>query len=359
VLAAGEETMLKSALFVVFCALGVICLPSARAETVESFYQGKTVTIVVSTGVGGVFDLTARTVAKYMPRYLPGKPTMIVRNMPGGGHVLATNFMFNQATRDGTYIGLVNNGMPLHQVLDGRGVRFDAAKFNWLGSAGLSNLMTVAWHTSGVKTIDDLMTHELITAATGAGSNGFIYPNAMNIVLGTKFKIVLGYKSSPEADLAMVRGEVAGRAGFSLSAILQEHPDWITDRKVAVLVQAGAEREKDFPDVPLMHELAKTPEQRQMLALISSPVSLGRPFFTTPDTPAERVAALRDAYAATMKDADFLAEARALNLDIKAMGGDRVAQIVEETVNVPAELIAKAKAVLDVPAGGPGAELAK
>jgi tripartite-type tricarboxylate transporter receptor subunit TctC len=352
--------MSKSALFMVLCAVGAaLSLPSARAETIESFYQGKTVTVVVSTGVGGVFDLTARTVAKYMPRYIPGKPTMIVRNMPGGGHVLATNFMFNQAAKDGTFMALVNNGMPLHQVLDGRGVRYDAMKFNWLGSAGLSNLMTVAWHTSGVKTVDDLMTHELITAATGAGSNGFIYPNAMNVVLGTRFKIVMGYKSSPEADLAMVRGEAAGRAGFSLSAILQEHPDWIADKKVAVLVQVGAEREKDFPDVPLMDELAKTPEQRQILALISSPVSLGRPFFTTPDTPAERVTALREAFAATMKDADFLAEARALNLDIKPMGGERVAQIVGETINVPAELIAKAKAVLEVPVGGPGAELAK
>jgi tripartite-type tricarboxylate transporter receptor subunit TctC len=341
------------------CALGVaLCLP-ARAETVESFYKGKTVTIVVSTGVGGVFDLTARTVAKYMPKYIPGKPTMIVKNMPGGGHVLATNFMFNQAAKDGTFIGLVNNGMPLHQVLDGRGVRFDAAKFNWLGSAGLSNLMTVAWSTSGVKTIEDVMTHELVTAATGAGSNGFIYPNAMNLVLGTKFKIVLGYKSSPEADLAMERGEAQARAGFSLSAILQEHPDWITDKKVAVLVQAGAEREQEFPDVPLMHELAKTPEQRRMLSLISSPVSLGRPFFTTPETPPERVAALRDAYAATMKDPDFLTEARALNLDIKPMDWERVTQIVDETINVPAELITQAKAVLDVPAGGPGAELAK
>jgi hypothetical protein len=203
------------------------------------------------------------------------------------------------------------------------------------------------------------MSRELVTAATGTGSNGFTYPNAMNIVLGTKFKIVLGYKSSPEADLAMVRGEAQARAGFSLSAIQQEHPDWITDKKVAFLVQVGAERERDFPDVPLMHELAKTPEQRSVLALISSPVSLGRPFFTTPDTPAERVAALRQAYDATMKDADFLAEARALNLDIKPMSGERVTQIVEETVNVPAELIAKAKVVLDVPAGGPGAELIK
>jgi tripartite-type tricarboxylate transporter receptor subunit TctC len=344
----------------VLCALGTaLGLPSARAETVESFYKGKTVTIVVSTGVGGVFDLTARTVAKYMPKYIPGKPTMIVKNMPGGGHVLATNFMFNQAAKDGTFLALVNNGMPLHQVLDGRGVRFDALKFDWLGSAGLSNLMTVAWSTSGVKTIEDVMTHELVTAATGTGSNAFIFPNAMNVVLGTKFKIVLGYKTSPEADLAMTRGEAQARAGFSLSAILQEHPDWIADKKVAVLVQAGAEREKDFPDVPLMHELAKTPEQRRILALISSPVSLGRPFFTTPDTPPERVAALRDAYAATMKDEDFLAEARALKLDIKPMSGERVAQIVDETINVPAELIAKAKAVLEVPAGSAGAEPAK
>ena len=351
--------MPKSASLMLFCALAVALGAPARAETVESFYKGKTVTIVVSTGVGGVFDLTARTVAKYMPKYIPGKPTMIVKNMPGGGHVLATNFMFNQAAKDGTFIGLVNNGMPLHQVLDGRGVRFDAAKFNWLGSAGLSNLMTVAWSGAGVKTIEDVMTHELITAATGAGSNGFIYPNAMNLVLGTKFKIVLGYKSSPEADLAMERGEAQARAGFSLSAILQEHPDWITDKKVAVLVQAGAEREQAFPDVPLMHELAKTPEQRRMLSLISSPVSLGRPFFTTPDTPPERVAALREAYAATMRDEDFLTEARQLNLDIKPMESERVTQIVDQTINVPAELIAKAKALLDVPAGGPGAEPAK
>jgi tripartite-type tricarboxylate transporter receptor subunit TctC len=352
--------MSKSPLFMVFCAIGsALCVPSARAETIEGFYKGKTVTIVASTGVGGVFDLTARTVAKYMPKYIPGKPTMIVRNMPGGGHVLATNFMFSQAAKDGTFIAIVNNGMPLHQVLDGRGVRYDALKFNWLGSAGLSNLMTVAWHTSGVKTVDDLMTHELITAATGAGSNGFIYPNAMNVMLGTKFKIVLGYKSSPEADLAMQRGEAQARAGFSLSAILQEHPDWITDKKVAVLVQVGAEREKDFSDVPLMHELAKTPQQRRILALISSPVSLGRPFFTTPDTPADRVAALREAFTATMMDEDFLTEARRLNLDIKPMGSERVTQIVDETINVPEGLIAKAKAVLEVPTGAPEAEVAK
>lgn len=352
--------MSKRAAIAILCALGFsLGSAAARAQSVESFYKGKTITIVVSTGVGGVFDITARTVAKYLPKYIPGNPTVIVKNMPGGGHVLATNFMFNQAPKDGTYIGLVLNGMPLHQVLDGRGVRFDTVKFNWLGSAGLSNLMTVAWATSGVKSIEDVMTHELVTAATGTGSNGFIFPNAMNIVLGTKFKIVLGYKASPEADLAMERGEVAARAGFSLSAIKQEHPDWIADKKVVMLVQAGAEREKDFPEVPLMQDLAKTPEQRSILTLISSPIALGRPFFTTPDTPADRVAALRDAYAATMNDPEFLAEADQLKLDIKSMPAEAVTHIVADTVNTPADLIAKAKAVLDVPAGGAGAELAK
>jgi tripartite-type tricarboxylate transporter receptor subunit TctC len=146
------KMMMRSAVLVAACALATAFSPPGRAETLESFYKGKTITIVVSTGVGGVFDLTARTVAKYIPKYIPGTPTVIVKNMPGGGHVLATNYMFNQAARDGTFIGLVINSMPLHQVLDGRGVRFETQKFNWLGSAGLSNLMTVAWHTAGVKT---------------------------------------------------------------------------------------------------------------------------------------------------------------------------------------------------------------
>src|SRR5262245_46020847 len=199
------------------------------ADPVEDFYKGKTVTVITSTGVGGPFDLTARALARHMPRYIPGRPTMIVRNMPGGGHVLATNFMFTQADKDGTFIATVNNSVPLHQVLDGRGVRFDARKFNWLGSTGTSNLLTVTWHTSGVRTIADVMARELVTGATGVGSGTFIYPNAMNVVLGTKFKIVMGYKSTAELDLALERGEVLARSGASLAGILQERGSWIKE----------------------------------------------------------------------------------------------------------------------------------
>src|SRR4029079_7184958 len=151
---------------------------AALADPVEDFYRGKTVTIITSTGVGGPFDLTARALAKYMPKYLPGRPGMIVKNMPGGGHVLATNYMYTQASKDGTFFATVNNIIPLHQVLDGRGVRFDARKFNWLGSTGGSNLFTCAWHTAGVKTIQDVMERELVTGATGMGSGTFIYQNA-------------------------------------------------------------------------------------------------------------------------------------------------------------------------------------
>jgi tripartite-type tricarboxylate transporter receptor subunit TctC len=337
--------MLKLAIVLV----GVFGMGVAQADTVEDFYKGKTITIVTSTGVGGPFDLTARALARHMPRYIPGRPAMIVRNMPGGGHVLATNFMFTQADKDGTFIATVNNSIPLHQVLDGRGVRFDARRFNWLGSTGTSNLLTVAWHTAGFRTIDDVMARELITGATGVGSGTFIYPNAMNVVLGTRFKIVMGYKSSAEVDLALERGEVLARSGASLAGILQERADWIKARKVVVLTQIGAEREKALPEVPLMHELAKTPEQRQILNLISLPPALGRPFFTTPDVPVERVAALRQAFEATMHDEAFLAEARQLNLDMNPFGGDRAAAIVNDTINSSPELLAKAKAVLDTP----------
>src|SRR5215475_6039964 len=327
--------------------IALICDTTAQADPVEDFYKGKTVTIVTSTGVGGPFDLTARALAKHMPKYVPGRPTMIVRNMPGGGNVLATNYMYTQAPKDGTALGVVNNIIPLHQVLDGRGVRFDARKFNWLGSTGGSNLFTWAWHTSGFKSMDDVMARELITGATGAGSGTFIYPNAMNMMLGAKHKIVMGYSSTAELDLAMERGEVQARGGASLAGMLQEHADWFREKKIVALVQIGVERDKDYPSVPLMHELGKTAEQRQVLTLVSSPPSLGRPFFTTQDVPADRVAALRAAFAATMKDEGFLMEARQLGLDMQPMQADVVTQIVFATINAPAEVVTKAKAAIE------------
>jgi Tripartite tricarboxylate transporter family receptor len=239
----------------------------------------------------------------------------------------------------------------LHQVIDGRGVRYDARKFNWIGATGVSNLMTVAWAASKVRAIEDVKKTDVPTGATGVGSGTFIYTNAMNIVLGTKFKMILGYGSSTDIDLAMERGEVVARGGFSLSGIKQERPDWIRDKKINVLVQVGSEREKDYPEVPLMHELAETPGQRQVLTLLSSPIALGRPFFAPPEVPAERLAALRAAFMDTMNDPAFVAEAQKLGMDFNSFDGTKVAKIVDDTVDSPPDAVERAKSMLQVPEG--------
>lgn len=324
----------------------------ASADAVADFYKGKTVTIVVSTGEGGTYDTIARTLAQVMPKHIPGQPHMVPRHMPGAGHVLATNFMFNQAAKDGTYIATIGNSIPLHQILDGKGVRYDARKFNWLGTTGISNLMTVAWATSGVKTFDDVLKKEVTAGSTGAGSGTMLYPTVVNNVLGAKFKIIAGYRKATEIDLAMQREEVVVRSGFSYGSLSNEHPDWIRDKKVNFLFQVGGIREADLPDVPLMTELAKTDEQRQILKLISSTVALGRPYLTTPEIPADRLNALRAAFNATMKDSEFLAAAKKLDFDLKPLGAGAVAEIVNDTVNTPADIVEKAKAAMEGAGGG-------
>lgn len=324
------------------------------AASAEDFYRGKTITIVTSTGAGGAFDLMARVISRHMPRHLPGGPTIVVRNMPGGGHTLATNYMFSTAPRDGTYLATVNNSIPLHQALDGRGVRFDARKFGWIGSTGISNLLNTVWHTSGVTSMSQAYTRQIVTGATGTGSGTYIYPNAMNQLLGTKFKIVTGYATSPQIDLAMERGEVEARSGASLAGYLSERPDWIKERKIIVISQIGASREKTLPDVPLIHELARNEEQARVLRLISSPVLVGRPFFAPPEVPADRLARLRSAFSATMADPAFLAEAGSLSLDLNPMGWEQLTRLVEETIATPPEMLTRAKSMIE-PAATDGA----
>jgi len=331
---------IASALVIVFSAT------AAMAQTASEFYKGKTLTIITSTGAGGPYDMVARLVGKYMTRHLPGQPSVVVQNMPGAGHVLATNYLYNQAPKDGTVVAVVANSIPLHQLIDGKGVRYDARKFNWIGSTGIANLVTVAWHASGVRTIDDVMHKELVTGATGTGSGTYLYPTVMNMVLGTRFKLVMGYKSTAELDIAMERGEVNARSGGSIVGMMQEHPDWFTSKKVAVLAQVGDRREASLPDTPLMAELARTDEQRILLKLVSSPVALGRPFMTAPGVPGDRVELLRKAFNASMSDPDFLAEAATMQLDLNPLPGERVAEIVEESLATPPDLVEKVRAAL-------------
>jgi len=311
----------------------------------DSFYAGKTITIVTSTGPGGTYDIGARAIARVMPRHIPGNPAIIVQNMPGGGNMLATNYMYAIAPKDGTAIAVVNNAVPLQQVLNGHGVRYDAGKFNWLGSTGAKNSAVFVLASSGIRTIQDVMGREITIGGTGAGSSLVVFPAAMNAVLSTKFKIVIGYKSSEDISLAMERGEVEARV-LSYSAILKTHPDWITKQKIVTVVQIGIKRDKELPDVPLMTELAKADEQRAILKLISLPIPLGQPYLAPPGTPMERVATLRQAFAATMKDKAFLTDAEKLQLELDPMGAEETTEIVRETIATPLDIVAKAKAAM-------------
>ena len=245
----------------------------------------------------------------------------------------------------------MNNAIPLIQALGGQGIRFDASKIAWIGSLGISNLLSVAWAQSGVKSMADVFAREVTTGATGTGSGSYLYPTAMNHILGTKWKVVLGYKESAEIDLAMTRGEVVARGGASYGSFLAERPEWMRDKLVNVLVQVGAKRDHDFPDVPLMTELAKTPEQEAQLRLISSSVPMGKPFLAPPEIPDERLAALRHAFDMVVKDPEFIAESARLQLDLQPSSGEEIARVARDTIAAPPDLIAKTKAAIE-PEGG-------
>ncbi|MCC6888061.1 MAG: hypothetical protein IT536_05940 [Hyphomicrobiales bacterium] len=323
--------------------LAMLGYAAASADPVADFYKDKTITLIISTGAGGGYDVTARAVARHLPKYIPGNPTVVPKNMPGAGNILATNFMNNVAARDGTFIATIAQATFLLQPLGDPGVRFDARTFYYLGSASADNSTIYAWHTAGIKTIADVYEKELLVGATGVGSGTTVYPIIMNNLLGTKFRIVAGYRTSREVDLAMARGEVGGRAGNNFQSFKNSHPDWVRDGKVVFLLQIGFERNREFPDVPLLTELAKTDMHRQIFKMFSAPIAIGRPYLTTPGVPPERAAALRKAFDDVMKDPQFLAESAKLDLDISPTTGPELGKIVSDLVNTPPDVVAEAK----------------
>jgi tripartite-type tricarboxylate transporter receptor subunit TctC len=318
---------------------------SAQADAVGDFYKGKLVTVIVSTG-GGSYSLIARALAKHMPAHISGKPTMIVKNMPGAGHVRATNFMYNHAPKDGSHLATIGNSIPLHQALGRKGVRYDARKFNWLGSTGITNLTTAVWSKTGVKTIADAKKTEVISGGTGAGSGTVIYPTLMNNLLGTKFKIVIGYRRAGNIDLAMERGEVMARSGYSFGSLRLRHPDWLSSGKVNFLVQVGLDRAKGPKGVPLLVDLAENADQRKIFELFSGTVELGRPYLTTPGVPTDRLQALRAAFAKTLKDPAFLAAQKKTKFDLFPATWQQVDRTVKAMLASPPAIIDKAKAAM-------------
>jgi tripartite-type tricarboxylate transporter receptor subunit TctC len=265
--------------------------------------------------------------------------------MPGVGGVKAANYLATIAPRDGTTLHLIMSNMMASEAIGAQGVQFDTRKFFWIGNTTSTPNVAVSWYKSGVTSIEQVKTRELIVGAPG-GTSGVIYPTAMNGLLGTKFKIVTGYPGGNEVNLAMERGEIDGRGSNSWASWKSTRPDWVKERKIIVLVQIGLKRAADLADVPLLFELAGNDMDRQVLTFLSADTAIARALVTAPDTPPERVAALRRAFDATMRDPEFLAEADKALLDIVPMSGEDSQKIADSIVNTPPEVVARAKLLL-------------
>jgi tripartite-type tricarboxylate transporter receptor subunit TctC len=326
---------------------GTVAL-SGIAVAQGDFYKGKTIELIISTGVGGGLDANARMVARHLSKHIPGNPTIVAKNMPGAGHVRAANYIYNQAPKDGATIGTLIPAFVIAQLLHRTdAVQFDAAKMQWLASTSASNSTVYVSKATGVNTIEDAKKKSVLMGGTGAGSYTTLYPIIMNHVLGTQFKIVSGYTSTAEIGLAMEREEVQGRAGNNFNSLKSENPELLKEGKIAILAQVGLERDPEFSSVPLLIDLAKNDEERQVLKLFSADVVIGRPFLTAPGVPADRVAILRKAFADLTKDPDFLKETAQANIDVSLVEGEKVQKIVEDLINTPPEVLAKAKQAME------------
>jgi len=324
--------------------LGVAAV-SAHADPVADFYHGKTLNLIIGTSSGNDYDFRSRVLARHLGRHIPGEPTIVPQNMPGVGGVKAANYMASIAPHDGTQLHMIMSNMMASEAIGAQGVQFDTRKFFWVGNTTSTPNVTVAWDKSGVTSIEQVKTRQLIVGAPG-GTAGVIYATAMNGLIGTKFKLVTGYPGGNEVNLAMERGEIDGRASNSWASWKSTHPDWVKDKKIVVLVQIGLKRAADLADVPLLYELAGNDSDRAVLTFLSSDTAIARALVTTPDTPPERVAALRRAFDATMRDPEFLAEADKALLDIAPLSGEESQKIADSIVNTPPDVVARAKLLL-------------
>jgi tripartite-type tricarboxylate transporter receptor subunit TctC len=320
---------------------------AAVADPVADFYKGKQIRFIVRTTVGGDYDEYSRLFARFLGKHIPGNPSVIVFNMPGGGGITAANYMAHVAPKDGTVIGIVSQGLAVDQALHmSPQLKADLRTFNWIANIVHSNQLLVVWNTSPTKTIEDAKQRETTIGTTGAGSASVQYPSFYNSVIGTKFKIVFGYPGGQQIDLAMERGEVEGRGTNPYSGWMASKPTWIPEKKIIPLIQAGLEKEPALPDVPLILDQKVKPGDEPLLKFMARGAAVGRPLATTPGVPAERVAALRAAFEATIKDPDFIAAAKNEHMDIQPQSAEQLTDIINGLLNAPEDVRERMKIAL-------------
>ena len=313
---------------------GVVPSP-ARADAVSDFYKGNAIRLIISADPGGSYDSDARLVAKHLGKHVPGNPRIVPENMLGASGRVAANYVYNSAPKDGSVIAVMQQSLPMGQALGEPGVQYDAGKFNWVGSPVWPDETLVVWHTTGVRTIEDAKNKQVIIGATSPTGMNFVYPKLANELLGTKFKIVTGYPGGTPIILALERGEVEGRGSNPWSEWKATKPDWVKDKKIVPILQMSLFKHADLPDVPLMVDLAPNDTARSVFEVVTITGELGRPFIAPPGVPAERIAALRQAFDATMKDPEFLADAEKAHKDIHPIGWQEMEKLVQRVLSAP------------------------
>ncbi len=325
--------------------VGVVAAGAVNAQSVEKFYKGKRLRMIVGGSPGGGYDTYARTFARYYMRYIPGKPSIIAQNMQGAGGIRATNYIASGAVpRDGSVFATSLRTVSTAPLLAPKGIKYDATKLNWLGSLASEVSVCVSWHTSPIKTFKDAMEKELIVGASN-GNDTEIYPAIFNNLLGTKFKIVVGYVAVG-INVAMERGEVSGRCSWS--SLMSQRPDWVRDKKINIMVLVSNERHPEIPaGVPLIGDFAKSQQDKDLLDLFFLPQVMGRPYFLPPGVPADRVAAMRSAFDAAVKDPKLASDFKRLHLELSPVSGAKIQQMMTRVYATPPEMVARARAAME------------
>jgi len=313
----------------------------AMAQSPAAFFKGQTVTIYVGLSPGGGYDVNARLVARYIGRYIPGQPDVIVKNMPGAGGLAMTNYVAQVSPQNGLHIGAPQRGIPFMPLFGEANVRFDSLKLQWIGSANSDTSVAVATRESGVKSWRDLKTKELIVAGSGIGTESVAVPYVLRNILGFKFQVIAGYPGSNEMNLAWQRGEVDGRGTFSWTSLKPHYKDWVESGDIVILYQQGLKKHPDIPDVPLVTDLAENDEQKKLLRLQFTAFELGRPFFVAEGVPADRVTALRRAFDQVMQDKELLADAVRLDQEINPTTGEEMQETFKDVYDTPKALVVR------------------
>lgn len=324
-------------------AVGMTCLavatPSpASAQSADQAYKGKQVRMIIASGAGGGYDAYARVLSRHMGKYVPGNPNFVDQNMPGASGMAATNWGYKVAPKDGSVIVATYNALLLEPLFGNKSAQYDPRELQWIGSIGKQQNICMTWHTSPIKTIEQAKEREIVVAATGATGNAATLPKIVNAMLGTKFKVVGGYETTA-SRLAVERGEAEGICGLSWSTLKASNPEWIQNKRMNVLLQTGETRQAELPDVPLLIEKVQNPDDKRMLQIMSVPEDMGRPYFMPPGTPKNLVDIMRKSFTETMKDKDFLADAKKAHLEVDPVTGEAMQKLITEAYQAPKPIV--------------------